>query len=84
MKKTLNESRRNTIDVSADAMYLTRAQAAAFLGLTINTLEQWACSGKGPAMLRLNGRTIRYSRADLIRYAENERIANSQPCIGCA
>jgi predicted DNA-binding transcriptional regulator AlpA len=49
---------------------MTTAQAAAFLGLKQNTLEHWRIYGKGPAIVRLSLRTVRYRRTDLTAWVE--------------
>lgn len=46
---------------------LTTHQAAAYLGLSPNTLERWRWSGKGPSYRKL-GRAVRYTREDLDAY----------------
>lgn len=43
---------------------LDRPQAAAFLGLSVPTLERWAAAGEGPPIRRL-GKRVKYSLAAL-------------------
>ncbi len=57
---------------------MTRASAAAYLGLKPKTLTMWAMQRKGPRSLRLGGRCF-YFKADLdafvdaaARYAKGE------------
>ncbi|MBB6307143.1 helix-turn-helix transcriptional regulator [Xanthobacter tagetidis] len=49
--------------------YLTRAQAAEYLGLSVSYLAKLAVTGGGPIMLRFGGRAVRYRRADLDAWA---------------
>jgi len=65
--------------------YLTRREAAEFLNITVQTMETWACNGRGPAVYRVGGtRTVRYRQDELVRFAESDRAANSQDSAGCA
>jgi hypothetical protein len=43
---------------------LTREEAAELLNLRPQTLAAWACTGKGPPVVRL-GRAVRYRMSDL-------------------
>lgn len=52
---------------------LTSVEAAAFLGSTKATLENWRHKGCGPAYIR-QGRSIRYRLADLIAFQESHKI----------
>ena len=45
-------------------------QAAAYLGLSPHTLNQWRYQGRGPQFLRM-GRAIRYPKGALDTYMEN-------------
>lgn len=47
--------------------FLTERQAAAFLNQSVKTLQSMRWTGRGPAFHKL-GRSVRYSREDLIRY----------------
>jgi predicted DNA-binding transcriptional regulator AlpA len=58
---------------------MTTAQAAAFLGLKQNTLEHWRTYGKGPAIVRLSPRTVRYRRSDLAAWVESRVVDNEKP-----
>lgn len=58
---------------------LTTAQAAAFLGLKQNTLEHWRIYGKGPAIVRLSPRTVRYRRLDLEAWVASRVVENNAP-----
>lgn len=44
--------------------YLTTAEVAAILRVTINTLRQWRNEARGPRSFRVGGRVL-YDRADL-------------------
>lgn len=47
---------------------LTTAQAAERLGLAEQTLANWRVARKGPAYVRIGGRTIRYRASALDAY----------------
>lgn len=49
--------------------FLTTREAAAWLGLTSNTLEKWRVQGGGP-VYRKHGRYVRYHVEDLIAWSE--------------
>jgi hypothetical protein len=51
---------------------LTPRQAADFLGFREQTLRKWRCIGKGPRFIAW-GNTIRYLRADLVRWVAEGR-----------
>ena len=54
--------------------------AAAFLSLTIRTLQGWRYRGGGPQYVRVSARCIRYRRADLRDWAEARlRTSTSDP-----
>lgn len=56
---------------------MTRENAAAYLGISKNTLNQWASQGKGPRMVKFAGRTF-YFRADLDAFI-NQNIVEPTP-----
>jgi excisionase family DNA binding protein len=49
--------------------FLTTREAAAWLGLTPNTLEKWRVQGGGP-LYRKHGRYVRYHLDDLVAWSE--------------
>ena len=53
-----------TLRRPADKNYLTRAEAAQFLGLSESSLAHWSCHGKGPE-LRMVGRKSFYHLHEL-------------------
>ena len=54
-------------------LFLTKIQAAKFLGLTTRTLERFRSAGKGPAYCKLGCR-VYYARADLPTWAWSQRV----------
>jgi excisionase family DNA binding protein len=57
--------------------FLTTKEAAAWLGLTKNTLEKMRVHGNGP-LYRKHGRYVRYHLEDLIAWSEaNKRKSTS-------
>lgn len=68
---------------------LTQEEAAEFLGVSPSTMNGWRVQGRGPAIVRLSARCVRYRYGDLLTYiAANrhlgpeakrlEQLANSQ------
>lgn len=55
----------------------SRAEAAAYLGISARTLEGWAVRGGGPRMLKLGSRVL-YRRRDLDAWlSDRERASTS-------
>ena len=53
---------------------LTRKEAAELLGLKVQTLGCWACTGRyGLPMVKV-GRSVRYRRADLGRWLASRTV----------
>ena len=62
---------------TSDQPFLTTKEAAAWLGLTPNTLEKWRVHG-GRTAYRKHGRYVRYHLEDLITWSEaNKRSSTS-------
>lgn len=59
-------------NVSNEAEFLTRRQAAVYLKISVATLARWASQGTGPAYYKLAGVT-RYLRSDLDDYLAQRR-----------
>ena len=55
--------------------------AAAFLSLTVRTLQGWRYKGGGPRCIRVSARCIRYRRCDLRDWAEG-RLRTSTADLG--
>ena len=54
-------------------LFLTKKEAATFLGLTTRTLERLRSAGKGPAYCRIGNR-VYYARADLLTWVWSQRV----------
>jgi excisionase family DNA binding protein len=52
--------------------YLTEAEVAELLKVSVGTLRRWRREGTGPPALRL-GRGVRYLRRDLDAWAKDQR-----------
>lgn len=52
----------------ATGQLLSTREAAAWLGLSVSTLNKWRCYGTGPDFIKAGG-NVRYSRAALEAYA---------------
>ena len=66
----------------ADAVWLTPAEAAGYLGLSTQTLARWRVAGDGPPFRSPADapRVVRYLRADLDTWlGEHRRSTSSQP-----
>lgn len=51
-------------------------EAAKVLGVGVATLRYWRATGKGPAIVKMEGR-VRYDEADLLAYIDANRSAAS-------
>jgi excisionase family DNA binding protein len=58
-----------------ERLWLTRQEAADYLGFAYKTLENWAGRGTGPEMKRI-GRTPRYHRDELERFIQSNGSPN--------
>lgn len=54
--------------------FLKRKEAAELLGLTEQTLANWAWKGEGPPAIAINSRCIRYHRATLLEWARSHTV----------
>ena len=63
---------------SKDERLVNDVTAAEILGLSVITLRNWRCLGKGPRYLKLNGRAIRYRVSDLLAWAEQYTVTPMQ------
>lgn len=52
--------------------YLTRKEAAEFLGVTVRTLKEWRRLEKGPVGKKTQYNRILYKREDLINFIEGK------------
>ncbi len=60
--------------VVASSKLLTRAEAAEYLGLRIQTLAVWAITGRyGLPMVKV-GRSVRYRQSDLDAWLESRTV----------
>lgn len=64
--------------MSAKCNFLTRKEAAEFLGVSERTLANWASLGnRGPSYFRV-GRVSKYSIKDLLSFLEANRVSVTQ------
>ncbi len=56
---------------------LTVQQVSEVTGISVETLNQWRSQRKGPPYLKLEGKLVRYRRADLLEYFEECRVSAS-------
>jgi len=71
---TSNNTDEGNLETS-DTERLNNAQAAAYLGLKIATLNKWRVYGDGPPFIKV-GRLIQYRKSDLDTYL-NGRLMRS-------
>ncbi len=51
---------------------MTEREAAAFLGFSTRSLQNWRLRGGGPPFVRAGGRSVRYRRRDLNAWANGQ------------
>ena len=51
---------------------LADREAAAILGISVQTLANWRWRGEGPRFRKIGKRMVRYARADLEAFIEGE------------
>jgi len=56
---------------SDEDILLTRAEAAAYLRISVPSLEAWSRIGRGPKVTRVGARGVRYRLSHLRTYAES-------------
>jgi len=56
---------------------LTVQQVSELTGISVETLNQWRSLRKGPPFLKIEGRLVRYRRADLVKYLDACRVSAS-------
>lgn len=54
--------------------YLTLYEVAAILHISPHTLRHWRMAGKGPIPIKLEGRMLRFDRAEVERWLEEQRV----------
>lgn len=65
------------------AALMNQDQAAALLGVSPRTLEQWRLKGGGPAFVRMSHRCVRYRRETLDAWlVAREVTSTSAPRLG--
>lgn len=75
------------VNLARDPDWLDRAvaeaEAAAFLGVKVSTLQAWRVRGGGPRFVRPSHRLIRYTRRDLLAWQLRNTATNTgQPLAG--
>jgi hypothetical protein len=62
------EAKGDTKDYGGN--WVNDREAAAYLGLKVQTLRNHRCLGRGPRFAKFEGRSVRYRMSDLRAYAE--------------
>lgn len=73
---------QTTIGGGLPDRFVSRSQAAEFLGLSVSTLASWATLGHGPTFTKLSaGRSgcVRYSLAELQRFVGDPQAYRPRP-----
>lgn len=52
------------------AQFLTKAQTAKLVGVSVRTLERWARAGVGPTPRKHGPRLVRYDRDETLAYLQ--------------
>jgi predicted DNA-binding transcriptional regulator AlpA len=53
--------------------YLKEQEVSEVTGLSLSTLRNYRCAGKGPSYVKV-GASVRYNHDDVIRFMERNRI----------
>jgi excisionase family DNA binding protein len=56
---------------------LTVQQVSELTGISVETLNQWRSREKGPPYLKIEGKLVRYRKADLMEYFNRCRVSAS-------
>ncbi len=64
------------MDSAVSSDLLTRPQAAAYLGIAVQTLAVWASNGRYNLPLVKMGSRVRYRRRDLDAFIERRTVCN--------
>lgn len=60
----------------AEDIYFTDEEAANHLRLSVWTLRQWRCKGKGPKFLKI-GRRVLYQKTDVLDFVKSNVYDNT-------
>lgn len=64
------------MEQTAQSALLTRPEAAAYLGVTVATLEAWASRSFGPTYIKV-GRLVKYRQHDLERFLSSREVTST-------
>lgn len=56
---------------------ISEKEAAKFLGYSVRALQNWRVRGGGPRFVKVNQRSVRYRRRDLLRWIERNTTSNT-------
>jgi len=65
------------MSIAATPALLTRDQAAEFLGVKVQTLAAWACSGRYSLPMVKVGRRVKYRLADLEKFLAERTVTST-------
>ncbi len=68
------QNTKQSVQTIGDQVFFTEQQAASILCQSVRTLQKWRTIDQGPAIHKF-GRSVRYSRADLLLWVESCRTA---------
>lgn len=52
----------------APGSLISDGELAAILGLSVITLRNWRCTGRGPRWVKIGARAVRYRREDVAQF----------------
>lgn len=67
--------------VGVERGLLSRAEAAAYLGVAIQTLANWQSTKRYPLPAIKIGRRVKYRRCDLDEFIEANRVVDSREAL---
>ncbi len=72
-----NAARHTQQTAALPPVYLNERVAAAYLGISIRTIQRWRIAGDGPAYHQFGPRRILYRQSDLDAWAATRRISST-------
>jgi len=69
------------VNTANDNQLMTPHEAADLLGIEVQTLATWRCTGRYELPFVRVGRAIRYRRADVLAWIESQTVTPSKAAI---
>lgn len=58
-----------------EVRYLNENETALLTGLSVQTLRNWRCQGKGFPYTKIGGRAVRYLKSEILSLMERHKVA---------